>query len=75
MSWAERVIQQLRHKRIDQEVLSALQAIGGCTAYMLGYQVQMDRPAVSRSLQRMKRKGIVKNKGAYWEWNCPSNKP
>ena len=71
MTWAERVLLQRRNKIFDDEVLIALQAIGGCTAYHLSHHVDGGRPAISKSLQRMKRKGIVKNNGAYWEWNCP----
>lgn len=71
MSWAERVLQQIRNKRIDNDVLIALQYIGGATAYHLSHHVSYDRPIISRSLQRMKRQGIVKNNGAYWEWHCP----
>lgn len=71
MSWAERVIRDMRNKRLDDEVLIALQAIGGCTAYHLSHHVTADRPTISKSLQRMKRKGVVKNNGAYWEWSCP----
>ncbi|MBP0948924.1 hypothetical protein V2J79_05275 [Pseudomonas alliivorans] len=56
----------------DKAVLAYYQRTGGCTAYIASGALQTTREEVSKSLQRLKRKGVMKNKGPFWEWKAPS---
>lgn len=38
----------------------------GCTAYICSLGLRRRREEVSKSLQRLKRKGLMKNDGSYW---------
>jgi DNA-binding Lrp family transcriptional regulator len=56
----------------DQSVLAYYQRHGGATAWICASALQVDREEVSKALQRLKRKGVMKNKGPFWEWKAPS---
>ncbi len=56
----------------DQSVLAYYQRCGGATAWICSSALSASREDVSKALQRLKRKGVVKNKGAFWEWKAPS---
>lgn len=56
----------------DQSVLAYYQRYGGATAWACSCELRVAREDVSKSLQRLKRKGVVKNNGPYWEWKAPT---
>lgn len=56
----------------DQAVLSYYQRKGGATAYICSCFLRVRREEVSKALQRLKRKGQMKNNGPFWEWKAPS---
>ena len=56
----------------DKAVLSYYQRKGGATAWICSIALQCPREDVSKALQRLKRKGVMKNNGSYWEWKAPS---
>lgn len=64
--------QSNRNYSVDESVLAYFQNGGGCTAYRCANYISATRDEVSKSLQRLKRKGVMKNKGSYWEWKAPS---
>lgn len=68
MSWAEIVIRDMHNERINNEVLIELQSRGPCTAYHISNCLKIDRSKVSRSLQRLKRKGLVSVVGQCWRY-------
>lgn len=46
---------------LDDKIIAHLLAAGGSTAWaMRGHVGELDRPAISRALQRLKRKGLVR---------------
>ncbi|MGP5236434.1 hypothetical protein [Pseudomonas helleri] len=66
--------QQIRNYSVDESVLAYFQRGGGCTAGRCASYIGMGatRDEVSKSLQRLKRKGVMKNNGPFWEWKAPS---
>lgn len=56
----------------DKAVLAYYQREGGATAWIASGYLQVSREEVSKSLQRLKRRGVMKNKGPFWEWKAPS---
>lgn len=56
----------------DQSVLAYYQEQGGATAWICSGALNSTREDVSKALQRLKRKGVMKNKGPFWEWKAPS---
>lgn len=56
----------------DTAVLAYYQREGGATAWICSGALQVPREDVSKALQRLKRKGVMKNKGSFWEWKAPS---
>jgi CRP-like cAMP-binding protein len=52
---------------IDTTVLGFLQCQAGGTAYFISNNICYSRVYVSKSLQRMKRRGLVTNSGSYWK--------
>lgn len=58
--------------KLDQSVLAYYQLQGGATAWICSSALQVPREEVSKALQRLKRKGVMKNNGAFWEWKAPS---
>jgi hypothetical protein len=64
--------QENRNYSVDESVLAYFQRGGGGTAYICSSYISATREEVSKSLQRLKRKGVMKNNGAFWEWKAPS---
>lgn len=56
----------------DQSVLAYYQKRGGGCAHFCASTLKAERTEVSKALQRLKRKGVMKNKGPFWEWKAPS---
>lgn len=56
----------------DKSVLEYYQREGGATAWICSASLGVTREDVSKALQRLKRKGVMKSKGAFWEWKAPS---
>lgn len=52
---------------LDKKVLKHLKSIGGSTAWMMRFAIGEDRPTISKSLQRLKRKRLVAANGFYWK--------
>lgn len=56
---------------LDDRVLAYLRECGGSTAWAMRWAVgEMDRPTISKALQRLKRKGLVRTDtlhAAYWK--------
>lgn len=56
---------------LDERVLAFLRSVTGATAWaMRGDVGERDRPTISRALQRLKRKGLVRTDSlcsAYWK--------
>ncbi|OEO24030.1 hypothetical protein AX279_19545 [Pseudomonas sp. J237] len=57
-------------KSLDDRVLEHLHAVSGSTAWaMRAYVNEIDRKEISKALQRLKRKGLVRTstiQAAYW---------
>jgi hypothetical protein len=57
--------------QLDDRVLSYLRSVYGSTAWAIrGHVGERDRPTISRALQRLKRKGLVRTDSlhaAYWK--------
>lgn len=51
---------------IDCAVLGHLSVVEGSTAWAMRGYVKADRVDISKSLQRLKRKGLVCCDGAFW---------
>jgi len=55
---------------LDSKVLAYLQTVGGSSAWSMRHAVgEMDRKIISKSLQRLKRKGLVRTDylcASYW---------
>lgn len=58
------------HELLDSKVLTYLQIVGGSTAWSMRHAVgEMERKTISKSLQRLKRKGLVRTDylcASYW---------
>lgn len=58
-------------KTLDDRVLAYLRTVTGSTAWAMRGQVgEMDRPTISKALQRLKRKGLVRTdvlQASYWK--------
>lgn len=57
-------------KSLDDRILDYLRTVSGSTAWaMRGYIGERDRPTISKALQRLKRKGLVRTnhvQASYW---------
>ncbi|MNJ27763.1 hypothetical protein D3C77_222780 [compost metagenome] len=51
----------------DERVLGHLLGIEGSTAYAMCGAIRESREEISKACQRLKRKGLVTNKGPYWQ--------
>lgn len=51
---------------LDQQVIDYLRTIDGSTAWAMQGSIGEDREAISKVLYRLKRKGLVVNRGTYW---------
>ncbi|MNN60442.1 hypothetical protein D3C81_1756270 [compost metagenome] len=51
----------------DERVLGHLLQIEGSTAHAMRGAVRLPREEISKVCQRLKRKGLVTNKGPYWQ--------
>lgn len=60
------ILRDMRNERTDHKVLIELVIGGPCTAWRVSMTIDMSRIGVSRSLQRLKRKGLVSVKGTCW---------
>lgn len=60
---------------LDERVLKFLRTVTGSTAWaMRGSVGEMDRPTISKALQRLKRKGLVRTdylQQSYWKATKP----
>lgn len=63
----ETILRRSKNAANDRMVWIEINARGGGTAYFLSNCLKIDRALVSASLQRLKRKGEVVNRGSYWE--------
>lgn len=51
----------------DERVLGHLRGIEGSTAYAMQGAIRESREEISKSCQRLKRKGLVTNNGPFWQ--------
>ncbi|MHA6161023.1 hypothetical protein ACX3X6_08975 [Pseudomonas sichuanensis] len=51
----------------DERVMGHLRGIEGSTAYAMQGAIRESREEISKSCQRLKRKGLVTNKGPFWQ--------
>lgn len=58
-------------EKLDVRVLAYLRTVSGSTALaMRGHVEEMDRPTISKALQRLKRKGLVRTdtlQASFWK--------
>lgn len=59
---------------VDERVLAYFQSRRGYTAYLCALATGLSREEVSKSLRRLKRRGLMKNEqySPYWEWQPPT---
>lgn len=52
--------------QLDEKVLAHLRTVPGSTAWAMRGSIGESRETISKSLQRLKRKGFVSCDGSYW---------
>ncbi|AHC85724.1 MarR family transcriptional regulator [Pseudomonas promysalinigenes] len=60
-------MREISRERIDNAVLDYYRGRDGACAHYCATHLGLDRSLISKSLQRLKRRGLVVAEGSYWK--------